>query len=212
MGVKMKWIWKGKISSEEQLPIIDLPPDAVQFNEPETMASISLISLLLAVIAAVVVSAVYIIKIFLTQEFENPFSLIGLLLFLLTFLPLKFLQAGICAKNINVEYYLLTKPYKLVFIPLNPIPKWRTIGISLFPGLVFGLIPLLLWLIIPPGYTASSILFTFGLLILMTEATDYVNAYKAFRQMPKGSVTQISGIHAYWFMPETDKTQFGSRT
>ena len=33
---------------------------------------------------------------------------------------------------------------------------------------------------------------------------DFMNMFNAAVQMPLGSLTQLSGMHSYWFMPENN--------
>ncbi|MCL1787401.1 MAG: DUF3267 domain-containing protein [Defluviitaleaceae bacterium] len=84
---------------------------------------------------------------------------------------------------------------------MQPISKARFIWLSLFPNIVLGWLPLAVWAFMPFHPVLSNGLFVFGMLATVCGAGDYYNAYNAARQMPKGSMQQLSGMNSYWFMP-----------
>lgn len=73
---------------------------------------------------------------------------------------------------------------------------------SLMPSIVFGLLPLILWLFIPEHNQISNFLLCFGSINLLVGAGDYLNVFNALVQMPKGAVTQMSGFHSYWYLKD----------
>ena len=75
---------------------------------------------------------------------------------------------------------------------------------SLFPSMIFGLIPLIIWVFIPESYAISEVVLSFATFSLFSGAGDYINVINAIRQMPKGKVTQLSGFNSYWYMEERD--------
>jgi hypothetical protein len=83
----------------------------------------------------------------------------------------------------------------------QPVTKARFIFLSLFPNLVFGWLPLAVWTFLPYNGAYSNHLFTFAFFSILFGVGDYMNAFNAARQMPKGSMQQISGFNSYWYMP-----------
>ena len=47
----------------------------------------------------------------------------------------------------------------------------------------------------------SDILLWFSFCCISFGGGDYMNVWNALRQMPRGSIQQISGFHSYWYMP-----------
>ena len=75
---------------------------------------------------------------------------------------------------------------------------------SLLPNVIFGWVPFIVWLVLPHIAILSNFLLAFSGLSNLNGAGDYLNAYNAIRQMPKGSMQQLSGMSSYWFMPQTN--------
>jgi len=50
----------------------------------------------------------------------------------------------------------------------------------------------------------GAILFSFSISSLLLGVGDYVNVFNAAWQMPKNSITQLSGFHSYWYLPEKE--------
>ena len=42
----------------------------------------------------------------------------------------------------------------------------------------------------------------FGAIAIGSGAGDYINIYNALRQVPKGGLCYMSGMHSYWYMPD----------
>lgn len=83
----------------------------------------------------------------------------------------------------------------------HPTTKIRFIMISLCPNLILGVLPLVVWLFLPPNLFISNVIFSFGSINLLTGCGDLMNVFNALTQMPKGSYQQISGFNSYWFFP-----------
>ena len=80
--------------------------------------------------------------------------------------------------------------------------KSRFIFLCLLPNIIFGFIPLIIWIFLPNDIgPISQIVFTFAFCSIGMGAGDYLNVFNASIQMPKGSMTQLSGFNSYWYMP-----------
>jgi len=202
----MKLIYKGVFKDEEQLPKGVLPPNAVKFREPETPEKLTLASLgfllpVLLLIGIITFAAVMIHGNANHIGISRYSFIIGLLLSLLTYIPHEFLHAICFGKDSEVELYIAPKMAALFVVSTSPITKARFIFLSLLPNLLFGWAPLILWAILPYSEAYSGVLYIFSILGVLSGCGDYVNVFNAFRQMPKGSMQQLSGFHSYWFMP-----------
>ena len=196
----MKLVWKGIYRNEEQLPKGELPPDAVPFKEPKTPAELSVKASIWVLPVAVLALLLVYIKSLITGVWELPLSLWGMLLALVAALPHELLHAVCFPKGAVVEMYASPKHLMAFVHTTYPVSKRRFIGLSLMPAGVLGLLPMLAWLAMPDG-AWSATLYTFGLCSLVLGVGDFLNAFNAARQMPKGALTQLSGFHSYWFLP-----------
>ncbi len=75
--------------------------------------------------------------------------------------------------------------------------KLRFLLTTLLPDVIFGLIPLLLFLIWPN----LSLLGTMGLLCLPMGCGDYLLAWLVLRQVPRGAMLYRQFFHTYWYIP-----------
>ena len=201
----MKLTYKGKYTGEDQLPKGILPPSAVKFREPGTpaktqlVASLFVLPALLLIGLFVLTSALLHGSLYLDTRASN--SLIGVALALLTIYPHELLHALCFGKNAEVEVYIVPKWLMAFVYCTQPVSKARFIFISLFPNLIFGWLPLTIWAVLHPVIIYSDTLFMFSCMSILFGCGDYMNVYNALRQMPKGSMQQLSGYNSYWFMP-----------
>lgn len=201
----MKLVWKGIYRDEAQLSKGVLPDNAVPFVEPKTPMELSLkASVWILPVAALALLCVY-VKSLLTGQWAVPLNIIGVLLAIAAALPHELMHAVCFPKNAVVEMYAAPKQLMAFVFSTYPVSRRRFVGLSLLPSLVLGLLPLLIWLALPDG-SWGSIVFTFALISLSLGVGDFLNSFNALRQMPKGALTQLSGFHSYWFMPQ-DKTK-----
>ena len=201
----MKLIYKGKYKNEEQLPKGVLPSNAVKFIEPDapeglaSAASRFILPALLLIALFVAASFLLHGELGISIHFMGGF--IGILLSLLTLFPHELLHAVFFGKESEVELYIIPNQF-MAFVYCNqPVTKKRFIVLSLFPNVIFGWLPLLVWVILPYIEIYSNILFVFSFAGVLHGIGDYLNVYNASRQMPKGSMQQLSGFNSYWFMP-----------
>ncbi|MBR4223700.1 MAG: DUF3267 domain-containing protein, partial [Oscillospiraceae bacterium] len=123
---------------------------------------------------------------------------IGFIIAMLCLVPHEFLHA-LCFKEDVKMYHALSKGMLFVH-GTEDMTKIRFVMMSLCPNIVFGLIPLVLFLIFPK----LTVLGAMGILSLAMGAGDYYNVINALTQMPKGALTYLSGFHSYWYVPGVD--------
>ena len=197
----MKLIYKGIFKSNEQLPIGVLPENAVKFKEPKNMtetmirASIFILPAMLGVFLFLLGSGL------LHGDLVVNGTFLGLLLAMFSLVPHEILHAICFGKKAEVELFIAPKQIALFVTSTQPITKGRFIFMSLFPNLAFGWLPLAVWMFLPYNTVFSDHLLTFSVLSILFGIGDYMNVFNAVRQMPKGSMQQISGFNSYWFIP-----------
>lgn len=175
----------------ESLPSREPMPGAVQYKEIENEKSLALFANGLAVVIMVVLAIGLALS-----EGGFCFSYLGCLCALLSFFPHEFLHA-ICFRE---EVYLYTnwKHGMLFVIGTETMSKARFIFLSLFPNLVFGAIPYIIYLIWP----SLAVFGTLGWLALSMGVGDYYNVYNTLTQVPRGGRVYLSQFHSYWYLPE----------
>lgn len=203
----MTLIWKGKYENEKQLPVVNLPSNAIRFKEPKTPAQLNLVaSLFLIPVVFIVIGAIYLKKA-LGFEFNIGLGNIiynwGALLAFSMILPHEFLHAIAFPKKSEVElWYSLENLMAFVF-STAPMTKTRFLYVSLLPNIIFGFLPLAAWIFMPSHLSSlSGILLSFSVWSLCFGIGDFLNVFNTITQMPKNSITQLSGFHSYWYMPQ----------
>jgi len=193
----MKLIFKGKCKNVNALPESTLPDNAVPFREPENAVTLNLMAAVFCIPLGIVILCFLIGKMLLGGSLGGS-SVVGFLLALVAILPHELLHAVCFPKDAEVHLYYTN--WGAFVVCDAPITKARFIWLSLTPMLVLGVLSLLVWLFVPGGFWADA-LQTFGVLNLLFGCGDCVNIWNAARQMPKGSLQQLSGFHSYWYMP-----------
>ena len=200
----MKLIYKGVLKRNEPLPGWHLPENAIRVKEPESFQKITLVSLLFIIPALLIAAIITFISYILHGEHTTSgFSWIGLALSFAAMVPHEFLHAVCFGKDAEVYMYFLPQSGNIAVTSARTISKRRFIFMSLLPSLVLGWIPLLIWMILP--YTAfSSALYTFSIITgAVHGAGDNFGIFNIIRQVPKGSMMQMSGNNPYWFKDDT---------
>ncbi|EOU1764132.1 DUF3267 domain-containing protein [Clostridium perfringens] len=194
----MKLIWKGKFNDVEDLPIGELPENAVRFEEPESAEEL-----------AKETRRFFLIVIFLRIKTNGFFgvsdvlNIFGIILIPFSILPHEYLHAIFFPKYAEVEMWYSIKQRLALVTSNTSITKKRFIFLSIFPNIVFGFLPLIIWIFIPSGMSfISGILFTFGFISLTLGSGDFMNIYNTIKQVPKDAMVQISGLNSYWFFKE----------
>ena len=197
----MKIIYKGFFKDNSQLPIGVLPKNAVKFKTPDTLYKQITVSVITFIPAGLLV-ALFVLGAYLLHGDTSTvgFNGWGMAVVLLTFIPHEILHAVCFGKGVEVELY--ARPPAFFVTCVKPLSKASFIFMSMFPNLVFGWIPLLIWMLLPYHGEASHMLFTASVFAILLGGGDYMNVFYTLQQQPNGSMQQISGINSYWFMPE----------
>lgn len=200
----MKLKWKGIYKSKDQLPVGDLPSHAVKFKEPNSMLELNVVAALFVIPVLILIFLAILIKSLLIKEIVdmNFFNIWGFILAILMIIPHEFLHAIVFPKGEKVELWASPMALAVFVVSTAPISKGRFIFLSLLPNIVFGLIPLIIWILLPQNLAITEIVFSFALLSLLLGVGDYLNVFNAARQMPKGAIQQLSGMNSYWYMPK----------
>lgn len=197
----MKFVFKGKYTREEQLPKAELPENAVRFNEPETPVQLNIMGTLFSLPPIVLMAGIAFLSSIWHGSILLEWSLWGVLIGFGAIIPHELIHAVNFPKDAEVEMYYSLKSMMMFVVSTAPVSKWKFIWLSFCPSLVLGWIPFVFWAFFPNMPVLSPILITFGVLNILFGAGDYMNMYNAWRQMPKGSLTQLSGFHSYWYIP-----------
>ncbi|MCH5348994.1 MAG: DUF3267 domain-containing protein [Oscillospiraceae bacterium] len=195
----MKLVYKGIYKNEEQLPVGTLPDNAVKFKEPNKMAQIFVLTLLISIVTLIILFKIS--EIVLDYPPINSFNILGIYLFFPSIIPHEFLHALCWGKNDEVGFYIAPKQFMAFVHSTCPISKSRFIWMSACPTIFFGVLPFLVCIFIPDKNAIKDILWTFSLVSFTGGSGDYVNIFNALTQMPSGSVQQMSGLNSYWFLP-----------
>ena len=200
----MKLIYRGRYTGESQLPRADLPPGAVPFREPADTAALNLAAMKWSLLALAAAAALGVVTIPLRGGLvlgAGFWFMAGFAASFLTLLPHELLH-GLCfGRGAEVHLFVSPKDLMAFVVCTRPVSRGRFILMSLLPNLVFGWGPFLLWCLTPYGGAWSDGLLWFSLCCISFGGGDYLNVWNALRQMPRGSVQQISGFHSYWYMP-----------
>lgn len=192
----MKLHYKGKYDlNPESLPHGEHMPGAVPFKEAKDSRQLSIIANAASVVIMVLLAVPAWFRCreyLLTSPFQMMFGAIASMLILF---PHEILHA-LCFKE-DVYLYTNWKQGLLFVVGPETMGKGRFIFMSLFPNLVFGIIPYLLGMLLPNLVFAVVL----GILATGMGAGDYYNVFNAATQMPRGSRTYLYQFNSYWYIP-----------
>lgn len=205
----MNLVWKGINKSNDQLPVGRLPENAVKFKEPNSMAMLNVVASLFVIPIFIFVGATMFLKYLISGDPEVfstvTFNFLGITLAFIAVLPHELLHAKAFPKQAEVELWVKPKALIAFVVSTYPVTKNRFIFISLLPNLIFGFIPLMIWVFVPGNSMFNEVLFSFATFSLLLGVGDYLNVFNTITQMPKGSMTQLSGMNSYWYMPDENE-------
>ena len=191
----MKLIYKGKFTSEADLPVRGHPVGYVPFREMDDMKKLALFLNLLS-IPLLVLTVVGVILRGLPYVRENSLMMaVGMILPMLCLFPHELLHA-ICFRG-EVELWTNLKMGMLFVIGTEDMSRARFVFLSMLPNLVFGFIPYVLFLL-HPRWVLLGIM---GAISIPMGIGDYYNVYNCLTQVPKGGLVYLSGMHSYWYLP-----------
>lgn len=188
----MKLHYAGKFSGNpEDIPHLDHEPGAVPFKEEADQKHLGK---LFAMLSIVVFLAAFIPSCIRVGGFF--YSKTGVLLYLLTVIPHEFLHA-ICFKD---DVYMFQDLKHGMFFITGPerMSKGWFIFKCLLPGIVFGFIPYIIFMINPELRALG----TMGALGISSAAGDFYNVNNAVRQVPNGAWIYQHMYKTYWYMPQ----------
>lgn len=195
----MHLIVGGHYREESQLPIGDLPENAVRFIEPETPEKLAVAAVKYMLLSLLIAGAAIGAAVLLHGGIRFSVNLFGFVLPLLLIVPHELLHAVCFPKDAEVELFWSIKSGMAFVVSTAPVSKTRFILLSLCPNLVLGWLPLLVWMRYPEVLGLSGMLLPTALIMIASGCGDYLNVYHAMTQMPKGSIQQLSGFHSYWY-------------
>lgn len=199
----MKIVNRGFIINKKQLPVIEMPETAVPFKWPEVHFNVNLVTFIYLLICIAAIWLFFSIGTFIKGPVEinlmNPGALAGLIVGLIC-IPLQGIMMGryYSDKAVINLYFTYTGVLVLCY---EPVPKKTFIAMSLTPSIIVGWIPLLLSALVPVPPLFLNFLFAWGLITVLFSSRYYINVFCALRQMPEGSMAQVSGYDMYWFIP-----------
>ena len=132
----------------------------------------------------------------LTLENLAPILFISSVISFVLLFPHEFLHA-ICFKK-DVYLYIYPQGGTLFVTGPEDMSKFRFVFLSLLPNMVFGIIPFIIYLFFPNLYILGGI----AVGCVIQGIGDYLNAFNALTQMPKGSRTYLYGEKSYWYTPK----------
>lgn len=191
--------YMGSFKDEESLPKRDpMPEGAVAFKEIDNMKKLTAV---MSIVSVVILVLMFLIVFLVGEPGDDPASRgfgIGAILALISLFPHEVLHA-ICM-NGTVYCYMNLKMGSAFVLSNDDMSKTRFIICSLCPNFVFGVIPMVIFLFNPSWIVLGMM----GAFCISMGAGDYYNIYNAATQMPKGSLTFLSGMRSYWYMPKKD--------
>lgn len=188
----MRIIWKGKFDgNEESLPHGEHKPNAVKFKEIDDIKKLGLVLNLLSVPLMIVTYAIVLLRGGFDVILEHFWIYwAGILAAIACLIPHEYIYTNL-------------KNGMLFVVAPEDMSKSHFIVMSLMPNLIFGFVPLLLYLIFPQ----LGFLGILGATSIPMGIGDYYNIINALTQMPRGARTYLHGFHSYWYLPEEHAEQ-----
>ncbi len=192
----MRFHYQGRFSGDEaDLPQRDpLPAGAVAFREPDSTTTTALVANGIALALLIPLGALVIWRSG-GMDFSDFTITLGILLSLVFAIPHEFLHAIWFREDVYL--YTNLRQGMLFVVGSEDMTKGRFIILSLFPAIVLGIIPLVIFLINP----SLKLLGYFGLFSFISASGDFINVFNALTQMPAGALTFLHGYHSYWYLP-----------
>ena len=201
----MKLVWRGKFSDNAELGLSSALPDhATKFREPDTLGKFLIRALvfIFPVLILVLLFSMLKARIYGVHSMViGKGSLVGVILAMLSLVPHELMHAALYPFDAPVEVWYSPKHMAAFVYCSAPVSRNRFILLGLFPNLVLGLIPMVVWVFVPLRLVfLNNNLFVFAFVNILSGIGDYLNVYNAYRQVPKDGIVQNSGIHSYWYV------------
>ena len=140
MAKFLKLIWKGKFNGVEDLPIDELPENAVRFEEPESAEELAKETRRFLIPVVIFLLIVIFLRIKTNGFFgvSDVLNIFGIILIPFSILPHEYLHAIFFPKDAEVEMWYSIKQRLALVTSNTAITKKRFIFLSIFPNIVFG--------------------------------------------------------------------------
>lgn len=192
----MKLHYKGKYNKNpDELPANPHKPNCVKFNEPEDTQKLGII----ANIISLIVTIMLLIPVVIISGID---ALQGIGYATILFIACLFPHEMIHALGFKKDVYLYTNLSEGMLFVVGPedMGKFRFVTMSLMPVIILGVIPYVIYFFNPSWVLLGAL----GAMNIASGGGDYINAYNALTQMPKGSRTYLYKFSSYWYMPEKE--------
>ena len=188
--MKVKWI--GKYSGDN-LPAADVCDGSHELPEVTNKSAVLLIPIILLLLSILTIKSRLLSGVIL----DRRYLLVGLVCgFLMA--PIHELLHAICFPKGSTVYVFYTS-YGLGTTCLSPVQKSRFILLNVFPSIILGVLPLIVFLCIPREFAVlSSILFGISFVNIGASYADYMNVIHLLK-VPRDATIQISGEKIYWY-------------
>ena len=193
-----KITYKGKFESYDDLPVADLPENAVQYEEVDGIEEIAKVGSLIGLIPFSIELILVIIKHGFVLEDLLTVIAIASIIYLVSLVPHELIHGAMFPKGSEVEFYQAIRKGVLFVTCTDPISKSRFIWMSLMPNIIFCLIPFIIFLILPVS-TVTGVIAVFSMYSALSSGGDLYNVYNTLRQVPKDAYVVMSGIHTYYY-------------
>ncbi len=189
----MRIHYRGKFNGDmDSLPKGNVMPGDTPFSEPETQGELVRAAAAWSMAACMPAA----ILLLVLGGGIQAVSGWGILLAFAMALPHEFLHA-VCFRQ-DVYIYTDLRQGMLFVTGPESMSRRRFVFMSLLPNIVFGLVPMLIFL----SDLGLTVLGTMGAVSLSMSGGDFLNVSNALRQMPPGALTHLRGFHSWWYMPE----------
>ncbi|MBQ8317018.1 MAG: DUF3267 domain-containing protein [Lachnospiraceae bacterium] len=197
--------WLGIIKDDlGQYQMGDLPDGAKKVNVPEDMDELMIKAIPFQIIATVIIVVSVFVKVSLAKElpFAPVWVFIGFVLGFLALIIHELLHAIVFPKKATVYVGIYPKSFGAVALSSYPLKRWRFVLMSLLP-MVLGVVPILLFWILPPEYkVANGVMLGMAMMGLTSPAVDIYNVCKVLGETPRGCTLQFYGDSLYYYETE----------
>lgn len=189
---------KGVINTyrEAERPVSE---NAVKYIDPEAMEHEGKGTAFYCIMAMIFPIIIFSVKYAMIGEIPLMFSIAGIAIGCVLSLPREILR-GLCfPKGSTTELYQMIKPPRM-FVTCNiPMSKGRFVFVNMVPGIMLGIVPLMVWLFISPYTYLARTLFSIGFISIIAGGRDYMNILKTIVRVPPFSGILMSGAKIYYF-------------
>lgn len=189
--------YKGVVNNYNDI-VETVPAGAVKYIDNEALKKEGVNLAIYNIVAMIVPAVIFSIKYLELKETPFVFSLLGIIIGCILLFPHEILH-GVCfPKKDHVFIYQMLKPPGMFVGSNTLISKRRFIFMNLLPAIVFGLIPLIIWLFVSPYTLFAKVLFSVGFINVITCGNDYMNVIKTVRSVPMSAKIQTTGVRVYY--------------